>query len=333
MPRLRILATSILFQAPNNSVNRLGIKCVSSERYFTTKTRSIFTHNAGSAATTSIIASRLLPSSLFPKVNLSSRVFSVVPSSANFSSCTSSSALCTTLQSWTNGGATNIRLHPRPLLPRLVNVTPFCRSLHTEVDAELSRFLEKEIKLGQNTKKYPTKLPVIQGFDIVTDNAKVTLTKNLGNETITVNLNINHSVDADENEMLTDQKDDDVTQMVSRPPFTVEINQGEKEIFALQCSFPSAEFDDDPSGKDEENMVDLFQIDEVTIHEGDWNEKMYSLGAETMDGNLYDLLMDMLDERGINDEFINQLMDFCTVYEHKRYLSFLDGIKKFVDKK
>lgn len=132
MPRLRILATSILFQAPNNSVNRLGIKCVSSERYFTTKTRSIFTHNAGSAATTSIIASRLLPSSLFPKVNLSSRVFSVVPSSANFSSCTSSSALCTTLQSWTNGGATNIRLHPRPLLPRLVNVTPFCRSLHTE---------------------------------------------------------------------------------------------------------------------------------------------------------------------------------------------------------
>lgn len=30
--------------------------------------------------------------------------------------------------------------------------------------------------------------------------------------------------------------------------------------------------------------VDLFQIDEVTIHEGDWNEKMYSLGAETMDG-------------------------------------------------
>ena len=51
------------------------------------------------------------------------------------------------------------------------------------MDAELSRFLEKEIKLGQNTKKYPSKLPVIQGFDIVTDNAKVILTKNLGNET------------------------------------------------------------------------------------------------------------------------------------------------------
>ena len=42
--------------------------------------------------------------------------------------------------------------------------------------------------------------------------------------------------------------------MVSRPPFTVEINQGEKETFALQCSFPSAEFDEDPSARDEENM-------------------------------------------------------------------------------
>jgi len=320
VPRLQNMATSILVQGSNNkSLNRLGLKC---GRYFTTtttKTRS--RSNAGFSTS--------ITSSLFSKLNLGSKSRFLGPRSANFSSCSSSS----TPSSWANGGRVdNIQSRLRPsLLSRVFNVTP--RSLHTEVDAELSRFLEKEIKLGQNTKKYPSALPVIQGFDIVTDHAKVTLTKKLGNETITVNLNINHSVDADENEMLNDQKDDDVTQMVSRPPFTVEINQGEKEFFALQCSYPSAEFDEDPAAKDEENMMDLFQIDEVTIHEGEWNEKMYSLGAETMDGNLYDLLMDMLDERGINDDFVNQLMDFCTVYEHKGYLNFLDGIKKFVDKK
>ncbi|XP_014782645.1 conserved regulator of innate immunity protein 3 [Octopus bimaculoides] len=198
--------------------------------------------------------------------------------------------------------------------PQLANVTSsqHYRLLHTEVDAELSRFLEKEIGLGQNTKKYPAKLPVIDGFDIVTDNAKITLTKTLGNETITINLNINHSVDADEAEIVNESQDDDVTQMVSRPPFTVDINQGGTETFALQCSFPT-DIDDDLAGKDDAM--------------GKQNNRCYHIT------NLYDLLMDMLDERGINDEFINQLMDFCTVYEHKRYLSFLNGIKRFVDKK
>lgn len=324
MPRLRHLTSSILLQGTNSPINRLSVQYAGGGRYFTTKTRPTLLHNSAEFSVTttpsSIISSKpRLASSLFSKANLSSRGLFFAPSCARFSSWTS------TLQLWTNTS--------NKQSSRLFNVTPFSSSLHTEVDAELSRFLDKEIKLGENTKKYPSKLPVIHGFDIVTDHAKVTLTKNLGNETITVNLNINHSVDADENEVISDQKDDDATQMVSRPPFTVEINQGEKEVFALQCSFPSAEFDEDPSAHEEENMTDLFQIDEVTIHEGEWSEKMYSLGAETMDGNLYDLLMDMLDERGINDEFINQLMDFSTVYEHKRYLTFLDGIKKFVDKK
>ncbi|GAB1597835.1 complement component 1 Q subcomponent-binding protein, mitochondrial-like [Argonauta hians] len=260
--------------------------------------------------------------------NSASRFYSRFSSS---STCTSLSVIPSLTGRFIYSSASRLFRTSQPQIANVTSTRQQNRQLHTEVDAELSRFLEKEISLGQNTKKYPAKLPVIDGFDIVTDNAKITLKKTLGNEIITINLNINHSVDADEAEMVNDSQDDDVTQMVSRPPFTVDINQGGTETFALQCSFPT-DIEDDVSGKDDA-MVDQFQIDEVTLHEGEWHEKMYSLGAETMDGNLYDLLMDMLDERGINDEFINQLMDFCTVYEHKRYLLFLNGIKKFVDKK
>lgn len=48
--------------------------------------------------------------------------------------------------------------------------------------------------------------------------------------------------------------------------------------------------------------------------------------------NLYDLLMDMLDERGINDEFANQLVDFSSSYEHSKYVEFLKNLKSFAEK-
>ena len=48
--------------------------------------------------------------------------------------------------------------------------------------------------------------------------------------------------------------------------------------------------------------------------------------------NLYDLMMDMLDERGINEEFANQLVEFSTAYEHSRYLAFLKDLKSFAEK-
>ena len=47
---------------------------------------------------------------------------------------------------------------------------------------------------------------------------------------------------------------------------------------------------------------------------------------------LFDLLMDMLDERGINDEFIGHLVDYCTAYENKQYVGFLNSLKSFADK-
>ena len=49
--------------------------------------------------------------------------------------------------------------------------------------------------------------------------------------------------------------------------------------------------------------------------------------------NLYDLLMNMLDERGLDEEFAQKLVDFSTNYEHKCYIKFLDGLKDFVIEK
>lgn len=42
--------------------------------------------------------------------------------------------------------------------------------------------------------------------------------------------------------------------------------------------------------------------------------------------------MDLLDEKGVNDEFIAHLVDYCTAYESKEYISFLQGLKTFAEK-
>ena len=75
----------------------------------------------------------------------------------------------------------------------------------------------------------------------------------------------------------------------------------------------------------------MFAIDEVTMFEGDnWTEKRYAVAGDILDGYLYDLFMNMLDERGINREFADKLSDYCSGYEHSLYISLLEDLQKFV---
>ncbi len=41
------------------------------------------------------------------------------------------------------------------------------------------------------------------------------------------------------------------------------------------------------------------------------------------------MLLNMLEDRGIDAQFVEQLVDFCTAYEHKKYVSFLEGLQEF----
>ncbi|XP_050408154.1 complement component 1 Q subcomponent-binding protein, mitochondrial [Patella vulgata] len=207
-----------------------------------------------------------------------------------------------------------------------------CRcQLHTEVDGAISKFLDKEIKL-EETSKSNQKLPTVKGFELSkSDGSDVELVKQSGNEKVTVKFNVNASVDSDHPPAVEGQSEE-ATDMVSRPSFTVELNKGDNQILAVHCYFPEDGMVDDASQEGTESIEDLFEIQEVALYSGEWSDSVYSLQAETMDGNLYDLIMDMLDERGINDEFVNDLIEFSTVYEHGKYIGFLKNMKSFVDK-
>ena len=48
---------------------------------------------------------------------------------------------------------------------------------------------------------------------------------------------------------------------------------------------------------------------------------------------MYDLLMNMLEERGISNEFAEKLSTLCSDYEHSLYVGLLQGVQDFVKRK
>merc|ERR1712004_924812 len=208
-----------------------------------------------------------------------------------------------------------------------------CCGLHTEGDREIVQFLDEEIKLEKSAEKGPGQVPTFRGFDVSTDGAEVSISKQADGETLTIKWNVNDSVADDEDPMIEEaeqaQEEDD--QIASKPMFTIFVNKsGSGHSLALQCGFPQQEM---PSHDGEPNIVDPLEIHEVAMVSGDdWNDKTYSVMGTVMDGDLYALLMNTLEDRGINQEFMNSLLDFSTHYEHKQYISFLQTLQEFARK-
>lgn len=109
--------------------------------------------------------------------------------------------------------------------------------------------------------------------------------------------------------------------MKSRPAFTVDVNKGGKTL-SFGCSFLPPEEGGKEASED-------FQIDEFAIHDGDWNENVYTVDCSVLDGQLYDILLNLLEERGLGEEFANELAEFATSYEHLQYINLLEKLKDF----
>ncbi|CAF1546187.1 unnamed protein product [Adineta ricciae] len=231
-------------------------------------------------------------------------------------------------------------------------------SVQTNEDAyqDLNRFLDKEIQLEKSAQKHPSTLPTIQGFQVQSNGPEVTLTRQSGNDKVTVKFNVTNTVnamDSDQDAGLDaagQQKFGDETatqpssQLKSRPTFNVDISRGGQTLSFL-CSYLPQDYPHAPElgqvgenehqrggRSDQEDQLEDFQIDEFAIHEGEWTEKVYSADCAVIDGELYDKLLNILEEHGIGEEFANQLIDYSTAYEHRQYIGLLEKLQKFTKK-
>lgn len=200
----------------------------------------------------------------------------------------------------------------------------------TKGDKELAEFLLEEIEAEKKARR-SSKVPKLEGFEIQTDGAEVTLTRKFNTETVTVHLNVNHSVDAEDAENLSPSSDKvpEAGEMKSKPSFNVEIEQNGKKLY-FSCTFTEGV---PPEEQSQDSYNDIFSVAEFAIYEGDWKDAVYTVSGDIMDGYLYDLLMNMLEERGISNEFADQLVEFCTSYEHGLYVELLEKLRAYVTQK
>lgn len=202
------------------------------------------------------------------------------------------------------------------------------RTFATKNDQDIAEFLGDEIAAEKSNLK-KLELPG-SGFEVKGEGSEVTFTKNMGNEKIVITMNVNHTVDSAE----PDDGTEEAPEMKSKPNFEVDIVKPNEKTLSFSCSFVPPSDPHDMQGKDhseEEAFDDIFAIDEVTMFEGEnWDEKKYAVAGDILDGYLYDLFMNMLNERGITKEFVDKMSEYCSAYEHSQYISFLENLQTFV---
>lgn len=87
------------------------------------------------------------------------------------------------------------------------------------------------------------------------------------------------------------------------------------------------------------------------IHEGESNDNTYAVAGEILDGvsrkplsakissntlyfqYMYDLLMNLLEERGVSNEFADKMSDLATKREHDLYVNLLESLQSFIQSK
>lgn len=166
---------------------------------------------------------------------------------------------------------------------------------------------------------------------------------------ITIKFNVNHTVDADQdNELEAPESEANDDAIKSKPNFEVDVVRGGTTL-SFTCQFLEGQAAEGEYGKNVHlfftfsfiliNLIssfictdDLFGIQELTIYKGEFNDEVYACSGDILDGYFYDLLMGLLEQKGISNEFGSKLIQLSTDYERSLYINLLNSLKDFVSK-
>jgi len=210
-----------------------------------------------------------------------------------------------------------------PAMKPLLATRPLSISIpkYTEVKEDLLQTLSGEIEEEKRqAQEEGGQRPAVQGFTFSSKDAVVTLTKKHGNEEIRVEFDVSHSVDPDSEEF-----DDEGALPESRPPVLVEVIKGDKKL----C------FDLNITLGEEADKYD-FTVDEFYLTDAKEKEvpnHVYRSSGGFIDPALGELLFKRyLEERGVNDAFLAELVKLSTFHEHEQYVKMLRELKDFIAK-
>lgn len=186
---------------------------------------------------------------------------------------------------------------------------------------EIVRFLRDEIRLESESQKMKLELPVVPGFDVSVDGSLLVLTKDGDTENLKIAVDIINSLGREDTYNEDGEIDENVEPVfVSKPSFQVDF-QREESTLVLRCSFLPEIYDGEE---------DLFFIEQFFVHEGSTNPQQFVGIARLASPELYDRFMSMLEERGIDNDFVQHLQELATAHEHRCYIRTLKDVVEFV---
>ncbi|XP_034654255.1 complement component 1 Q subcomponent-binding protein, mitochondrial [Drosophila subobscura] len=195
-------------------------------------------------------------------------------------------------------------------------------NVHTKAEKELVECLAEEIVAERKVQKGKTVASTLDGFNVKIVGGEVELIKETDKEKVVISFNVNHTVDSeDEPEINPNADKPELGEMRSKPQFEVDVIKSGTTL-SFTCSYLQGE-------AQEGEYNDVFSIDEMSIFEGEWNDKVYAVAGDVLDGYLYDLLLNYLEEKGISQEFAEKLSDLATAHEHTSYIGLLERLSKF----
>lgn len=185
------------------------------------------------------------------------------------------------------------------------------------------KYLEIEIK-GEMEEGVVNFDKFFEGWMKYCEGVKIILLKKVGNEIVKVNFSIFGVFEGYSG--LEEEEMDVEVFLLCKFLFEVEIVKFSGSIMVIWCFV-----DEYMMEEGEDDVFDRFEIVNVMIYNGKLEEMIYVCEVENMDVEMYDGFFDVLEERGIDSLFVDNLVEFSTKYEKKEYVDFLTLMKKFVD--
>ncbi|EDV33848.1 uncharacterized protein Dana_GF19086 [Drosophila ananassae] len=189
-------------------------------------------------------------------------------------------------------------------------------------DRHLVEFLTGEIIEERRVQLQLNAPLLVDDYVAIFRGSEVELVKTTPTERVNIFFNVSKSVPR--------RVDDTATPVRSVPKFEVLIKRGDA-LLSIYCHFSRTAFKDGKVVKPKPNQKwpDIFFIQEMSLYEHAWNECSYTIEASLIDDNLYCLIMEMLAEKGITNEFAVKVSDLATAHEHASYIDFLENLSKF----
>ncbi|XP_029194269.1 complement component 1 Q subcomponent-binding protein, mitochondrial-like [Acropora muricata] len=210
---------------------------------------------------------------------------------------------------------------------------------YSRADSKLMDFLKQEI---QHEKSAASTVPSSMLFEPNIDGTHVKLEREHNGERIVLSFDLNENLNQDEGDADEEMYDEEVVmaegKIKSYPLFTVEITKKSGHTLKFYCEFDPDFDEDDELTSDGEGghdsvapvMVHIINVSVMDTPGRDKEKTIYSAETENMDKSMYLMLLNMLAERGVDNEFCQWLLDYSTALEQQHYIKFLEDLQNFV---